>query len=82
LWGDAIGGPVAQIFGRNIEDVKVYMSEPKQASLFAHMRYWALPPNFFAHTRYWTLPPKEGIEAPHIRALIKAINLNEGMSES
>ena len=75
LWGDAIGGPVAPIFGRNIVDVPVYMNKLRDASLFARTRYWAVPPNFFAHILYWVLPPKEGSEAPHIRALIDAINL-------
>lgn len=74
LWGDAIGGPVAPIFGRNIVDVPVYRSKLKQAS-FAQIRDLVLPPNFFAHTKYWALPPGEGSEAPHIRALINAINL-------
>ena len=75
LWGDAIGGPVAPIFGRNIVDVPVYMNKLRDASLFARTRYWAVPPNLFAHILYWVLPPKEGSEAPHIRALIDAINL-------
>lgn len=64
LWGDPIGGWLAPVFGENIVDVQLYTNKLKHVS-------------FFAHTLYWALPPKEGGEAPHIQALIEAINLAE-----
>jgi len=62
LWGDAIGGPAAAVFGENIADLPVYESKAKQDS-------------FFAHILYWHLPPQEGSKAPNIVALQNAIDL-------
>jgi hypothetical protein len=62
LWGDAIGGPVAPVFGYNAVDVPVYESKAQRDS-------------FFAHILYWVLPPGVGSKAPHIVALQNAIDL-------
>ena len=62
LWGDAIGGPVAPIFGYNVVDLAVYESNKKRDS-------------FFAHVLYWVLPQVAAGKAPHIVALQNAIDL-------
>jgi hypothetical protein len=60
LWGDAIGGPVGSIFGKNIADVPVWTNTARRD-------------NFFAHVLYWDI--KLGINAPHVVALRDAIDL-------
>jgi len=62
FWGDAIGGPLKDIFGRYIKDVKVSTYSPRRNA-------------FFTHTAYWSLAWPRGRKAPHIRELRKAINL-------
>jgi hypothetical protein len=62
LWGDAIGGPVVPVFGKNVVDLPVYENNAKRDS-------------FFAHILYWTLPRDTGSNAPHIVALQNAIDL-------
>lgn len=62
LWGDAIGGPIAPVFGDHVADLPVYENKTKRDSFFAHVLYWALPPD-------------EGSKAPHIVALQNAIDL-------
>jgi hypothetical protein len=62
LWGDAIGGPVAPVFGNHVVDVPVRESKAK-------------PVSFFAHVLYWHLPRGLGSKADHIVALEKAIDL-------
>ena len=61
VWGDAIGGPVAPIFGDGVVDVPVYESKSRRDS-------------FFAHVLYWVIPVGEGSKAPHIVALQNAID--------
>ena len=60
LWGDAIGGVVSPVFGENVEDVPIWTNAGKRDNFFAHILYWNL--DF-------------GINAPHIAALAKAIDL-------
>jgi hypothetical protein len=60
FWGDAIGGPVAHIFGKGIFDVEVYLEKGKV-------------PHFFTHTNYWT--KKGDPSSPHIVLLRNAIDL-------
>jgi len=64
FWGDAIGGPLAPIFGPHIEDVAVFTVS-------------ASKPAFFTHTEYWSGKWPAGYEAPQIQALQAAINLED-----
>ena len=64
FWGDAIGGPLAPVFGPHIEDIKVSTVTPPG-------------PSFFTHTSYWSLAWLGGRCAPHIQALRAAINLED-----
>jgi hypothetical protein len=62
FWGDAIGGPVAPLFGSHIVDVPVSTRTGGG-------------PDFFTHTAYWDIGRPEGRNAPHIIALRKAVDL-------
>lgn len=62
FWGDAIGGPLAPIFGSHIADVAVSTRTAGGA-------------DFFTHTAYWKTDCPEGWKAPHIAALRKAVDL-------
>jgi hypothetical protein len=62
FWGDAIGGPLAPIFGSHVLDVAVSTRAAGGA-------------DFFTHTAYWDVGRSEGWSAPHIVALRKAIDL-------
>jgi hypothetical protein len=63
FWGDAIGGPVADIFGSHIVDV------PVETSIGGG-------PDFFTHTAYWDVKREPDLRnAPHIVALRKAVDL-------
>ena len=62
LWGDAIGGPVRPVFGDCAKDVIV---STKTAG----------GPAFFTHVAYWKTDCPDGRKAPHLAALIEAIDL-------
>ncbi|MGE0562976.1 MAG: hypothetical protein AB7O50_00535 [Pseudolabrys sp.] len=64
LWGDAIGGPVAPVFGRYVVEREVHTRSADQ-------------PDFFAHTTYWDVALRQPDKPlpPHIAALQEAINL-------
>ena len=62
FWGDAIGGPVAPIFGSHIVDLPVSTHKGGGA-------------DFFTHTAYWDVAQSDGHEAPHIVALRDAVDL-------
>src|SRR5262249_22309357 len=62
LWGDAIGGTLADVFGKGIKDVPVWTRAPTS-------------PDFFAHNEYWDI--RERSDAPQIAALRAAINLED-----
>ena len=65
FWGDAIGGPVAPIFGSHIVDLPVSTRSAGGA-------------DFFTHTAYWDVERKpDGRNAPHIVALRNAVDLAE-----
>jgi len=64
FWGDAIGGPVAPIFGSHIVDLPVSTHKAGGA-------------DFFTHTAYWDVARSDGREAPHIVALQDAVDLAE-----
>jgi hypothetical protein len=64
FWGDAIGGPLASLFGRHIEDVEVSTYTPPK-------------PAFFTHTAYWSLAWPGARQAAQIQALQAAINLQD-----
>ena len=40
LWGDAIGGPLQDVFGTHIRDIRVSRFKPPKDSFFAHNMYW------------------------------------------
>jgi hypothetical protein len=65
LWGDAVGGEVAPIFGNGVIDVKVYTHEPPGDD------------EWFTHVRYWDIGPDKRRDLPHIRLLRRAINLED-----
>jgi hypothetical protein len=62
FWGDAIGGPLAPLFGSHVVDVCVSTRTAGGA-------------DFFTHTAYWDVGRAEGRNAPHIVALRKAVDL-------
>jgi hypothetical protein len=62
FWGDAIGGPLAPVFGSHIRDIKVSTHKPAKDA-------------FFTHTAYWDIARKGGRNAPHIAALREAVDL-------
>jgi hypothetical protein len=64
FWGDAIGGPLAPIFGPDVEDVEVSTFTPSK-------------PAFFTHTEYWSGKWPAGYQASQIQALQAAINLED-----
>lgn len=64
FWGDAIGGPLAPIFGSHIEDVPVSTFNPSKSA-------------FFTHTEYWSGAWPGGYRAAQIQALEAAINLED-----
>ena len=75
LWGDAIG---AKCFDSREEyrgRTGVYEQIEGRLPLRTHSVLGGAPELFRPDILYWVLPPKEGSEAPHIRALIDAINL-------
>jgi hypothetical protein len=62
FWGDAIGGPVAPVFGSHVVDVRVSTHATGDA-------------DFFTHNTYWDVEREGGRNAPHVQALRKAIDL-------
>jgi hypothetical protein len=76
LWGDAIGGPVAEIFGdpdhgANVIDVPVFTNTAEHTHFFAHVLYWNSECS------------PEGFAAPHILALQNAIDIgDEGLANA
>lgn len=66
FWGDAIGGPLAPIFGRHIVDLPVSTKLAGGA-------------DFFTHTAYWNVDRKPDTwKAPHLAALRDAVDLSDG----
>jgi hypothetical protein len=65
FWGDAIGGPVNPVFGDCVKDVIVSTKKAGGAG-------------FFTHVAYWKTDCKDLREAPHLQALIDAIDLHDG----
>jgi hypothetical protein len=64
VWGDAIGGKLASLFGSNIEDRRV--------PTLGYCKY-----AFFTHTDYWNVGWPGGRGNALIRKLIKAIDLKD-----
>ncbi len=67
LWGDAIGGPLKDIFGRYIKDVPVSTEASGAAT-------------FFTHNSYWKVADPLGRAAPQIVALREEINLEDKLT--
>jgi hypothetical protein len=67
FWGDAIGGPLKDIWGRYVKDVEVSTCEPPQ-------------PAFFTHTSYWKINGRLARKAPQIIALRKAVDLEDKLA--
>jgi hypothetical protein len=65
IFGDAIGGPLAPVFGSGIQDIPVYISS----------RWRRRTP--LAHTSYWRNPADTDPRAP-IPALLRSIGLESG----
>jgi hypothetical protein len=64
FWGDAVGGPLKDIWGRYVRDVEVSTCTPSASA-------------FFTHTAYWSLRALGRRDAPQIVALQEAINLED-----
>ena len=64
FWGDAIGGPLRDIFGRYIRDVEV-------STLMTGK------PAFFTHTSYWKITGPMGRKSPQIVTLRQEVNLED-----
>jgi hypothetical protein len=62
--GDAIGGPVADVFGHGIVDVALDADSPRGSGLSAHIRYWYLP-------------KENPLKSAHICELRRAIDLKD-----
>jgi hypothetical protein len=65
FWGDAIGGPLKDIFGRYIKDIPVSTVASRAAA-------------FFTHTSYWKITGPLGRGSPQIVALRREVNLEDG----
>jgi hypothetical protein len=68
FWGDAIGGPLARLFGPFIEDLPVVSKKNREG--------------FFSHTRYWDVSQADGWKARCIVELERAVNLADKLEES
>jgi hypothetical protein len=64
FWGDAIGGPLKDIFGRYIKDIPVSTLASRAAT-------------FFTHTSYWKVVGPLWRNAPQIVALRREVNLED-----
>jgi hypothetical protein len=64
FWGDAIGGPLKDIFGPYIKDIPVSTVASRAAA-------------FFTHTSYWKISGPTGRDYPHIVALRREVNLED-----
>jgi hypothetical protein len=64
FWGDAVGGPLKEIFGRYIKDIPVSTLESRAAA-------------FFTHTAYWKITGSLGRKSPQILALRREVNLED-----
>lgn len=64
LWGDPIGGPLADLFGADIADGETWTTNSKSYQ-------------FFTHTAYWDIKRAGGRRAPHIQKLIEAVDLKD-----
>lgn len=62
FWGDAIGGPIAPVFGACVKDVPVSTKSSGATAVFTH-------------TAYWKTTCPEGRAAPHIKKLRDAVDL-------
>jgi hypothetical protein len=62
FWGDAVGGPLREIFGRYIRDIPVSTLANGAAA-------------FFSHTSYWKITGPMGRKSPQIEVLRDEINL-------
>lgn len=62
FWGDAIGGPVQAVFGGCVKDVAV-------------STVTSGAPAVFTHTAYWKTDAPDKRKAPHLAALIEAVDL-------
>lgn len=63
FWGDAIGGPVAPVFGGCVKDVPVWTNKARFMDGFKHTAYWTTD----------CAPDRR--DAPHIVKLREAVNL-------
>ena len=64
FWGDAIGGPVKPVFGDCVKDIEVSTKIGGGAG-------------FFTHVAYWKTDCKAKRAAPHLAALVNAIDLRD-----
>lgn len=64
FWGDAVGGPLKEIFGRYVKDVPVSTNTSGA-------------PAFFTHTAYWKTTGPLRRDAPCIAELRRAVNLED-----
>ena len=55
LWGDAVGGPVAPLFGAGVKDIKLEGTVAK---------------DFIAHTHYWDVGRADGVHLVALRAAV------------
>jgi pimeloyl-ACP methyl ester carboxylesterase len=62
FWGDAVGGPLREIFGHYIRDIPVSTLANGAAA-------------FFTHTSYWKITGPMGRKSPQIEVLRDEINL-------
>jgi hypothetical protein len=62
FWGDAVGGPLKDIFGHYIKDIPVSTLSARAAA-------------FFTHTSYWKITGPMGRKSPQIVVLRNEINL-------
>lgn len=63
FWGDAVGGPVLPAFGKCVLDREVCTKRSGGTAFFSHVSYWK------------TICKPDRRNAPHLQALIDAINL-------
>lgn len=72
LWGDVIGGPVANLFGHGVRDVPL----PNCPHLRARGMFRPLGSGLFSHTSYWTAEDPECVVG-YIRAIRDALDFDD-----
>ena len=67
LFGDVIGGPLKEVFGRGIKDIPVKLTSWRRFTWFAHTAYWKVET---------TVPDKDSVSEYAVGELRRALELD------